>query len=297
MAMSRAPWLWVFSILVGTPTSFFAYADPLYFNRASGGARIYAQSGNGTCDTGQLSGNNTAECSWSADNTNIAGTQSADGNAYADLETGVAFARAESSDTGESNEGVAAGGSLAEFSNVLTFDVPAGLKVATVGVTTETKEAGLSLSAGEDGSASGYIAMAIFDGNNGNSFVWSGKACSPNISTTFGCNDVSGDAGGLVSFSDTYLSVSAKLDLTKYDKLRFLFLVEVQTAGNASAYVSDPITITVTPGVTWTAASGAFLTGSVPEPATWLLLTLGFISLGFAGYRASHKAAAAAVAA
>ena len=36
------------------------------------------------------------------------------------------------------------------------------------------------------------------------------------------------------------------------------------------------------------------LTGSVPEPATWALMLIGFGGLGFAGYRASRKSVPAA---
>ena len=35
--------------------------------------------------------------------------------------------------------------------------------------------------------------------------------------------------------------------------------------------------------------------GAVPEPSTWVMMTLGFAGLAFAGYRASHKVTAPAV--
>ena len=34
--------------------------------------------------------------------------------------------------------------------------------------------------------------------------------------------------------------------------------------------------------------------GSVPEPATWAMMLLGFAGLGFVGYRASRRTGAAA---
>ena len=40
--------------------------------------------------------------------------------------------------------------------------------------------------------------------------------------------------------------------------------------------------------------SGGGLTLNVPEPSTWAMMVLGFAGLGFAGYRASRKAAIAA---
>lgn len=39
------------------------------------------------------------------------------------------------------------------------------------------------------------------------------------------------------------------------------------------------------PGVTFTSASGDFLSASTPEPATWVLLLAGFGAIGFAGRR------------
>jgi hypothetical protein len=37
-------------------------------------------------------------------------------------------------------------------------------------------------------------------------------------------------------------------------------------------------------GVTFTSDSGVLLTAGVPEPSTWVLMLLGFASLGYAGY-------------
>ena len=57
----------------------------------------------------------------------------------------------------------------------------------------------------------------------------------------------------------------------------------------------------VTPGVyTWTWGSGAdadsftLIAGNVPEPSTWAMMLLGLAGLGYAGYRASRRTAAAA---
>ncbi|HWY80458.1 MAG TPA: PEPxxWA-CTERM sorting domain-containing protein [Roseiarcus sp.] len=46
------------------------------------------------------------------------------------------------------------------------------------------------------------------------------------------------------------------------------------------------------PSPDYTSAGG--LTLAVPEPSTWAMMVLGFGGLGFAGYRASRKAAAIA---
>ncbi len=46
------------------------------------------------------------------------------------------------------------------------------------------------------------------------------------------------------------------------------------------------------PGVTFTSASGDFLSRSVPEPSTWILLLAGFGGMGLAGYMRPRKAGA-----
>jgi hypothetical protein len=48
-----------------------------------------------------------------------------------------------------------------------------------------------------------------------------------------------------------------------------------------------------------THTDGSFTTaaGSVPEPATWAMMLIGFVGLGYAGYRRSRKEAASAIAA
>jgi PEP-CTERM motif-containing protein len=47
-------------------------------------------------------------------------------------------------------------------------------------------------------------------------------------------------------------------------------------------------------GVSYTSASGEFLTGGVPEPSTWAMMMIGFASLGFAGYKQVRRRAIAA---
>ena len=59
-----------------------------------------------------------------------------------------------------------------------------------------------------------------------------------------------------------------------------------RTTGAASASSSPP------PRPTGLVSAG--VTASTPEPSTWAMMILGFAGLGFAGYRASRKAAAIA---
>jgi hypothetical protein len=73
------------------------------------------------------------------------------------------------------------------------------------------------------------------------------------------------------------------------------FSVVASTFLTSSADISDPITIGLPPGVTFTSASGQFLTatGGVPETSTWAMALLGFAGLGYAGWRARRGASAA----
>ncbi len=75
-----------------------------------------------------------------------------------------------------------------------------------------------------------------------------------------------------------------------------LFVVAAYSTGDGSANVDDPITIELPAGVTYTSASGEFLTriAAAPEPATWTMLLLGFAGFGFAGRRKAMRALAAA---
>ena len=53
-------------------------------------------------------------------------------------------------------------------------------------------------------------------------------------------------------------------------------------------------------GATWISGYEGFggvsvaLTSTTPEPSTWAMMLLGFVGLGFVGYRQRHKLAGAA---
>ena len=66
-----------------------------------------------------------------------------------------------------------------------------------------------------------------------------------------------------------------------------------QTLINCNRYVTFTDTTGLLTGFTMTSASNSFeITNisAVPEPATWAMMILGFLGLGFLGYRKSSKA-------
>ena len=58
--------------------------------------------------------------------------------------------------------------------------------------------------------------------------------------------------------------------------------MSIEFAGVANQIVFDDVTF------------GSVNPGGVPEPATWVMMLLGFGGLGFAGYSASRKSVAVA---
>ena len=62
--------------------------------------------------------------------------------------------------------------------------------------------------------------------------------------------------------------------------------------GTTALDVTDTFTISPTFGSDATGVSNSFVEGpatSVPEPATWAMMLLGFAGLGFAGYRRARE--------
>ena len=85
----------------------------------------------------------------------------------------------------------------------------------------------------------------------------------------------------------------ATLQFTYFDneKLDFYAQLSAGTSGPGSITVLDPLSFTLDPGTSFTADAPGFLTASVPEPATWAMLLLGFAGVGFMACRRKSKAA------
>jgi hypothetical protein len=64
------------------------------------------------------------------------------------------------------------------------------------------------------------------------------------------------------------------------------------TEGNGTL---QTVSLDLIPTSDYAAYEASFQAGLVPEPSTWAMMLLGFAGLGYAGHRASKKAASIAV--
>ncbi len=138
------------------------------------------------------------------------------------------------------------------------------------------------------------------DSNGGNSDSFSsawmlidnltvGGVCSSQNSA-FICDAKNDETDVTVVGNSFFITSTVNIDL--HPQVMVEFVLYASTFLTGSADITDPITIDLPQGVTYTSASGLFLTkvGSVPEPSTWAMMLLGFAGLGYAGYRRAKPA-------
>jgi hypothetical protein len=283
MAQSRSLRLSVWGLLLAALTSSPASAQAVFYNRASGQGFIPNSS---SCYS---SLEVPTSCSWfgAYDYQPLKLHQIVSGFATADTVTGVLEASANSYDSGIPPTG--SGLSRASIANTRDYHVPGGVSVASQEL---NMAGGLSSSAGDKlSSARGFMEFGVSDATSGKP-IFDALFCSASY-PFLGCNKVIGSNDGSWSASVAPWDISSTIDLTKHHNLILSFAVGADVFGNASADVTDPITIKVTPGVTWTDAAPGFLTGSpspVPEPGSWALLMVGVLGVGYAGRMHGRKA-------
>ena len=216
--------------------------------------------------TGAVRASNSAQTTFRV---NSVRTGQSSARSYADLSTGALGVEAFINDT----EG--ASRAFAQFSDVLTFNLPTGVNTAIIPLKflvngslgrlsgrTGSASYSLAISPGVQASHA-FLASAILYFGGG--FAQTGSPFGH--ITSFNAGGVTGD---FVALRGVNYTISAQL-----------------TGSNLADYYhtatfSFP---SLPPGVTYTSASGAFLRegkteGGVPEPATWAMMLAGFFSLG-----------------
>ena len=231
------------------------------------------------CNTGNVSGA-TANCSAVYSQT----TPVLSGNATSDANAPDGAVRATAVSTNYYFNG-AAGQAFATstLSDVLTFHGPlSGDAVITMtGTITLTPDFTNHSSNGHEfGFTEAYMGLEGVDSTGQE--IAQATYCSPGASTTF-CSPLKlGNA--VISNVGTTFTITETFNLAADPVLGVSFFAGAETVGDGTASVVDPITVKLPPGVTFTSASGLFLThAGVPEPAAWTLLIAGLGAVGAAG--------------
>jgi hypothetical protein len=110
-----------------------------------------------------------------------------------------------------------------------------------------------------------------------------GVCSSPN--SAFICEAKNNETDVTVVGNSFFINSTVNIDL--HPEVMVEFVLYASTFLTGSADIADPITIDLPQGVTYSSASGLFLTkvGGVPEPSTWAMMLIGFAGLGYASYR------------
>jgi hypothetical protein len=272
MARPSAFWLPLAGLLIVAPLPASAATSWAY----AGGSVL---SNSGKCGPFLEPASASCDDSRSVTDPNTGETESGEVHVGADLAGGDLFVHATS-------EGPSAdAGGEAQIGDTLTF----GGTISSTSVTTFRMSGTWSTSNSGDNS-NGFAAgwLDIFDDNG---LLTGGVACStPNSS--FGCGSTNNQTEVTVVGNSFFISSTVNVDFHK--KVLVEFVVYASTFSTSSADISDPISIDLPPGVTFTSASGVFLTrvGSVPEPSTWAMVLAGFASFAVLGRRARRRTAA-----
>lgn len=272
MALRSAFWLPLAGLLIVAPQPSSAAG---FFASATG----YALTTSDQCPSKGSLFSATCDAAKTTDDTGE--MKSGEIHVRADLASGDISVHAQS----EAPLPTAQSGGEAQIADTLTFS-----NVTSGSTTTITMSGTLSATSNSDNGA-GFAAgwLDIFD----NGLLAGGVACSaPNAS--FGCGSKIGQTEVTLVGNAFFISSTVRID--QHPEILVEFVVYASSFLTSSADVTDPITIKTPPGVTFTSASGVFLTGagSVPETSTWAMMLIGFAGLGYVGWRGRRKTAGAA---
>jgi len=240
-------------------------------------------------------GGSEVACSVSGSVANNLVTYSGSGSSYANSATGDLTANAESSGaySGVYPNAYGYAATDAEIYDTLTFQGPidanSTVTITMTGIGNYSPGFFSTTYGHTDGLAFGVTQITVYD--------MSGTLLDRK--TSCGQDTPVGPLCGLVDRTYTpFNSISVTMDLNTEQTVEVEFSVAAYAKGDASASVHDPITITMPEGVSFTSASGKFLTEvpSTPEPATWAMVLFGFLGLGFMARRWATQALAGSAA-
>jgi hypothetical protein len=266
MALPSSFWLPLAGLLTVAPqpssaASFFAFAGG-YALTTSDQCASKGTATSATCDA-----KNTSTDSVSGE------TKSGEVHVGADLASGDLFVHAQSA----GSIPTAQAGGEAQIGDTLSF----GGAISSGSTTTIAMTGTMS-------NTNGFTAgsLEIFDDNG---LITAGGACSKPTGA-FICDPTNNQTKVSVVSDSFFISSTVNIDL--HNEILVEFVVSASTFLTSSTDISDPITIDLPPGVTFTSASGVFLTGagSVPETSTWAMMLAGFASLAVLGWRARRRA-------
>jgi hypothetical protein len=275
MALPSAFWLPLAGLLIVAPlpasaASSWAYAGGYALNDydPSGKCGPVLAATSATCDAA-----NTSTDPFSGE------TNSGEVHVGADLASGDLFVHAKSA----ASIPTAEAGGQAQIGDTLTF----GGAISPNSVTTFTMSGTWSYStSGSNSSGSATGSLDIYDDNG---LLTGGVACS---TPAAGCDSTTNNQTEVTVVGNSFF-INSTVNVDLHKKILVEFVVGASTFLTGSADITDPITIDLPPGVTFTSASAVFLThaGSVPETSTWAMMLAGFAGLGYAGYRRATRAA------
>ena len=273
MAQPSAFWLPLAGLLIVSPLPASAASSWAY----AGGYALNDYDPSGKC--GPVLAATSATCDAANTSTDpLSGeTKSGEVHVGADLASGDLFVHAKSA----ASIPTAEAGGQAQIGDTLTF----GGAISPNSVTTFTMSGTWSYSnSGSNSSGSATGSLDIYDDNG---LLTGGVACS---TPAAGCDSTTNNQTEVTVVGNSFF-INSTVNVDLHKKILVEFVVGASSFLTSSADITDPITIELPPGVTFTSASGVFLTraGSVPETSTWAMMLAGFAGMGYVAYRRGGK--------